>query len=119
MKHICMALIRFYQKFLSPLKSKPCCRFTPTCSAYALEAFEKRGFFVGMYLTVTRILRCNPFYPGGYDPVPLTGLKNKKGRDDMTFGNDGGDGERFIFNYDLELESRKEKSKKRKRKRED
>ncbi|MBE6647463.1 MAG: membrane protein insertion efficiency factor YidD [Ruminococcaceae bacterium] len=106
MKHICIALIRFYRKFLSPLKSKPCCRFTPTCSAYALEAFQKRGFFVGIILTVSRIFRCNPFCPGGYDPVPLTGLRNKKGRDDVEIGNDGRD--RFVFNYDLELEAQQE-----------
>ena len=118
MKHICMALIRFYRKFLSPLKSKPCCRFTPTCSAYALAAFEKRGFFVGFYLTVTRIFRCNPFCPGGYDPVPLTGLRNKKGGDDETFQNGGGDGGRFVFIYELELDDR-EKSPKKKKKRED
>lgn len=70
MKHVCIWLIRFYQKFLSPLKRNPCCRFTPTCSAYALEAFTKRGFFVGLGLSVRRILRCNPFGAGGYDPVP-------------------------------------------------
>ena len=70
MKHVCILLIRFYQKFLSPLKGSPCCRFYPTCSAYALEAFQNRGFFVGMGLTVWRILRCNPFCRGGYDPVP-------------------------------------------------
>lgn len=70
MKHVCAWLIRFYQKFLSPLKRNPTCRFTPTCSAYALEAFMKRGFFVGLWLTVRRIFRCNPFFPGGYDPVP-------------------------------------------------
>ena len=70
MKYVCILLIRFYQKFLSPLKRNPCCRFTPTCSAYALEAFTKRGFFVGFGLTVRRILRCNPFCAGGYDPVP-------------------------------------------------
>ncbi len=119
MKHICMALIRFYRRFLSPLKSKPCCRFTPTCSAYALEAFSKRGFFVGMYLTVTRIFRCNPFCPGGYDPVPITGLNREKGGDDISLQNDGGYKERFVFYYDLDLYDRKEKSKKRKRKRED
>ena len=62
-------LIRLYQKFISPIKPS-CCRFTPTCSAYALEAFRKRGFFVGLALTVWRILRCNPFSKGGYDPVP-------------------------------------------------
>ena len=70
MKYVCALLIRFYQKFLSPLKGGPCCRFTPSCSAYALEAFMKRGFFVGFGLTVWRILRCNPFCRGGYDPVP-------------------------------------------------
>ena len=70
MKYICIWLIRLYQKFLSPLKRNPTCRFTPTCSAYAIEAFQKRGFFVGLALTVWRILRCNPFCPGGYDPVP-------------------------------------------------
>lgn len=75
MKHICIWLIRFYQKVLSPLKRKPTCRFTPTCSAYAVEAFQKRGFFVGFGLTVWRILRCNPFGKWGYDPVP-----ERKGR---------------------------------------
>ena len=52
----------------------PCCRFTPSCSAYALEAFQKRGFFVGFALTVWRILRCNPFCMSGYDPVPEKGF---------------------------------------------
>ena len=70
MKHVCILLIRFYRKFLSPLKGTPCCRFYPTCSAYALEAFMKRGFFVGLGLTVWRILRCQPFSVGGFDPVP-------------------------------------------------
>ncbi len=70
MKYICIWLIRFYQKFLSPLKRTPTCRFTPSCSAYAIEAFTKRGFFIGFGLTVWRILRCNPFCAGGYDPVP-------------------------------------------------
>ena len=69
MKYLCMWLIRFYRKCISPLK-KPCCRFTPSCSAYALEAFQKRGFFVGLALTVWRILRCNPWGGYGYDPVP-------------------------------------------------
>ena len=69
MKRLCIWLIRFYQRRISPLKP-PCCRFTPTCSAYALEAFQKRGFFVGFGLSVYRILRCNPFCRGGYDPVP-------------------------------------------------
>lgn len=67
-------MIRFYKKFLSPLKRHPVCRFYPTCSSYAIEAFEKRGFFAGMILTVYRILRCNPFCRGGYDPVPDKGF---------------------------------------------
>ena len=67
-------LIRLYQKFISPIK-RPSCRFTPTCSAYAIEAFTKRGFFVGFILTVWRILRCNPFCRGGYDPVPERGFR--------------------------------------------
>ena len=76
MKHVMIWLIRLYQKYISPLK-RPCCRFTPTCSSYAIEAFKKRGFFIGMILTVWRILRCNPFSKGGYDPVPERGLRNR------------------------------------------
>ena len=67
-------MIRFYQKYLSPLKRSRVCRFYPSCSAYAIEAFEKRGFFVGMILTAYRILRCNPFCRGGFDPVPDKGF---------------------------------------------
>ncbi len=82
MKWLCIWLIRFYQLFISPLKSRPTCRFTPSCSAYGLEAFRKRGFFVGFYLTVRRILRCNPFNPGGYDPVPERKKRKKKPQTD-------------------------------------
>lgn len=78
MKHVCIWLIRFYQKFLSPLKRRSTCRFTPTCSAYAVEAFMKRGFFVGFGLTVWRILRCNPFGKWGYDPVPEKKSREEK-----------------------------------------
>ncbi len=81
MKHLCILLVKFYRKYLSPLKGGPCCRFVPTCSAYAIEAFQKRGFFIGMILTVCRILRCNPFHPGGYDPVPEKGLRYKGSRE--------------------------------------
>ena len=69
MKYIFIYLIKFYRKFISPL-FPPCCRFTPTCSQYALEAYMKYGIFKGTYLTVRRLLRCNPFCKGGYDPVP-------------------------------------------------
>ena len=68
MKKVLISLIRFYQKKISPLK-KPCCRFYPTCSAYALEAIEKKGVIKGTALAIWRILRCNPFNKGGYDPV--------------------------------------------------
>ncbi len=77
MKHVMIWLIGLYQKYISPLK-QPCCRFNPSCSAYAMEAFRKRGFFVGFILTVWRLLRCNPFCKGGYDPVPEKGLRNPK-----------------------------------------
>ena len=81
-------LIRLYQKIISPIK-RPCCRFTPSCSAYAIEAFQKRGFFVGFGLTVWRILRCNPFSKGGYDPVPeKRGRKDKTGEENGTAEND-------------------------------
>ena len=68
-KRIMLGMIRFYRRFISPM-FPPCCRFTPTCSAYALEAIQKYGALKGGYLAVRRILRCNPFHPGGYDPVP-------------------------------------------------
>ena len=77
MKHVMIWLIRLYRKIISPIKP-PCCRFRPTCSAYAIEAFQKRGFLVGLILTIGRILRCNPFFKGGYDPVPEKGLRNPK-----------------------------------------
>ena len=68
MKRIFLALIRFYRKYL---RHAPCCRFTPTCSQYALEAITKYGALKGSYLAVRRILRCHPFYKGDlYDPVP-------------------------------------------------
>lgn len=61
--------IRFYQTFISPL-TPPSCRFTPTCSQYAVEALRKHGPFKGMYLAIRRILRCHPWGGHGYDPVP-------------------------------------------------
>ncbi|MBP5588364.1 MAG: membrane protein insertion efficiency factor YidD [Treponema sp.] len=61
--------IRAYQVCISPFK-RPCCRFYPTCSNYALDALKKHGPLKGVYLSTKRILRCNPFCKGGYDPVP-------------------------------------------------
>ena len=62
--------IRFYQVAISPLKGRGVCRYTPTCSQYAIEAIEKYGALKGGLLAVFRIIRCNPFSKGGYDPVP-------------------------------------------------
>ena len=69
MKKAFMAAIRFYQKGISSLYP-PRCRYIPTCSEYALEAVEKYGAVKGTFLATKRILRCNPFHKGGYDPVP-------------------------------------------------
>ena len=69
MKRALLALIRFYQRQISPL-FPPCCRFTPTCSQDALEAIQVHGAAKGVFLALKRILRCNPLFPGGYDPVP-------------------------------------------------
>ncbi len=63
-------LIKFYRKYLSPLKIGYHCIYTPTCSQYAIEALEKYGVFKGLWLSIRRILRCHPFAKGGYDPVP-------------------------------------------------
>ena len=90
MKYVAVFLIRLYRKWISPIKP-PCCRFSPTCSAYALEAFQKRGFWVGLVLSLSRLLRCNPFGRAGYDPVPDKGWKavpltSRKGADDTQKG---------------------------------
>ena len=71
MKKFVIRLIRMYQKYLSPLKTRWHCIYIPTCSQYAVEALEKYGVIKGMYLAVRRILRCHPFSKrSGYDPVP-------------------------------------------------
>ena len=69
MKKLVISAIRFYQREISPL-SPPRCRYIPTCSQYALEAVEKYGAIKRTFLATKRILRCNPFHKGGYDPVP-------------------------------------------------
>jgi putative membrane protein insertion efficiency factor len=69
MKKLLIFLIKFYRKFISPLKGKSTCRFYPTCSQYSLEAVEKYGSVKGSFLSLKRIMRCNPFNPGGYDPL--------------------------------------------------
>jgi putative membrane protein insertion efficiency factor len=62
-------LIKGYRSLISPL-FPPVCRFQPTCSQYAIEAITQYGSFKGSWLAIKRILRCHPFHPGGYDPVP-------------------------------------------------
>ena len=69
MKRICQLLIRLYQKLISPL-TPPTCKYYPTCSAYAYQAYEKHGFFKGTILSGYRLLRCNPWSNGGVDKVP-------------------------------------------------
>ena len=69
MKRAMLALIRFYRTHISP-HTPPACRFQPTCSQYAVEAIERYGVGKGSWLAIRRIIRCNPFHGGGYDPVP-------------------------------------------------
>ena len=77
MKTVLIWLITLYRKYISPIKPA-CCRFTPSCSAYAIEALEKHGAILGTGLALWRILRCNPLCKGGYDPVPDKVFGKKK-----------------------------------------
>ena len=74
---ILLLLIKAYRSFISPL-FPPTCRFQPTCSQYALEAISTYGTFKGGWLAIKRILRCHPFHPGGYDPIPTPDDVNTK-----------------------------------------
>jgi len=69
MSKILLSLITFYRRGISP-NSAPRCRYSPTCSAYAYEAIQVHGALLGCFLAILRILRCNPFSRGGYNPVP-------------------------------------------------
>ncbi|WP_173327587.1 membrane protein insertion efficiency factor YidD [Eubacterium pyruvativorans] len=69
LKKLLILMVRFYQICISPLFPS-CCRYTPTCSVYFIQAVQKYGPWKGSWLGIRRILRCNPFHPGGYDPVP-------------------------------------------------
>ena len=75
-KKVLISFVRFYRKAISPLKM-PCCRFSPTCSRYAIEAIEVHGAIKGTLLAIWRVLRCNPLCKGGYDPVPPKKEKKK------------------------------------------
>jgi len=82
MKTILLGLIRGYRQFISPL-FPPSCRFQPTCSQYALEAISTYGTIKGSWLGAKRILRCHPFHPGGYDPVPLQHQDGDRFQEDL------------------------------------
>jgi uncharacterized protein len=69
MKAFLLFMVRGYKLLISPILP-PSCRFSPTCSEYSLEAIEKYGALKGFWLTIKRVIRCNPWNPGGYDPVP-------------------------------------------------
>lgn len=68
-KKIFILPIKFYRKYISPLKITSCCRFYPSCSQYAIDSINKYGIIKGGFKSVLRILKCNPFHSGGYDPV--------------------------------------------------
>ena len=84
MKKIMLWLIHLYQRWVSPLKGRPTCRFYPTCSTYAYTAIDRFGVLRGGWLALKRILKCHPFHPGGIDPVPETFsfLKSKERKKD-------------------------------------
>ena len=69
MKRLILGALRFYKRAISP-QLPPACRYTPTCSEYAIEAIERRGVVIGGLLAAKRLISCNPFSRGGYDPVP-------------------------------------------------
>lgn len=77
LRRVCIGLISFYKAAVSPFKPK-CCRFEPTCSEYAKDAFLLHGVIKGAMLTFCRIVRCAPWGGSGYDPVPLPTIKRKK-----------------------------------------
>ncbi|MDR2502194.1 MAG: membrane protein insertion efficiency factor YidD [Oscillospiraceae bacterium] len=69
MKRVLLGIVRLYRRYISPM-TPPSCRFEPTCSRYCMEAIEKYGAVKGSWLSMRRILKCNPLCKGGYDPVP-------------------------------------------------
>jgi putative membrane protein insertion efficiency factor len=84
-RKILIGIIRFYQKVLSPMKGRATCIYYPTCSEYTASAIKIHGPILGILMGFYRILRCNPFSKGGYDPVPIEPIfkkkkKNSKGR---------------------------------------
>ena len=88
LKWLWLAPVRIYRRLLSPLKGRGSCRFTPTCSAYAVEAVGEWGILCGTALALFRVLRCNPFSRGGYDPVPKRSEVMERIRNGKRKGND-------------------------------
>ncbi|HOJ94677.1 membrane protein insertion efficiency factor YidD [Fervidobacterium sp. 2310opik-2] len=82
MRKVILKLIRFYQKYISPLKP-PTCRFEPTCSTYTYQAVERFGILKGLLLGFWRVLRCNPLSKGGHDPVPTEFYLFKKSNNSL------------------------------------
>lgn len=80
MKHLFISIIKFYQKYISPIKPRTC-RFYPTCSSYSLKSYERYGAFKGTMLTIVRIAKCHPFHPGGVDLVPEKKSQDKQNID--------------------------------------
>ncbi|MCK8606954.1 membrane protein insertion efficiency factor YidD [Apilactobacillus ozensis] len=82
MRTILILLVNFYKKFISPL-FPPTCRYYPSCSTYMITALQKHGVILGLIMGISRIIRCNPFIQGGYDPVPdkFSIYRNKRARD--------------------------------------
>lgn len=90
LKTVLIFLIKIYRNLISPVLPQSC-RFTPTCSCYMMEAIERYDIFKGTLLGLRRILKCHPFHPGGYDPVPSYGNDEseiKKSKPIMTTGQD-------------------------------
>ena len=75
--------VNFYRRVLSPMKRAPSCRYLPTCSEYAVDAVKQRGIFVGIALSVWRVLRCHPFARGGYEPVPARGCRHHHAQEQL------------------------------------
>ena len=78
MKYIAIFFIRMYQQIPGPWHRN--CKFQPTCSEYAIGCFKEFGFFKGLFLSIKRIIKCNPKSKGGYDPIPINGGKNEKNK---------------------------------------